>query len=202
MSSSPAAFEQRAEEFNDRLSSLFTRTITERALKPIIRSNVAYITFEGAERTGDRPSVELGNGCRIRASHTIRHSPDAPSEITTVEYVYAYALGPDPERDWLARYDYAPERPTKYPAAHVHFNGTSDAYDVFPKPKDKPLRDVHFPTDRITVEDFIEHLIIEYDVPTHGSRAEALELLAESRRTFHEQDRMRQAPYDSPGRTI
>jgi hypothetical protein len=199
LSNSLAAFKQKAEEFNDRLSSLFTRTITDRPLKPIIRSSVAYITFEGAERTGDRPSVELENGCQIRVSHTIRHSPEVPSEVTTVEYVYAYALGPDPKNDWLVRYDYSPDRPMRYPVAHVHFNGRSDAYDRFPKPEDKELYELHFPTDRITVEDFIEHLILEYDVPTHNGRKAALDLLAKSRREFHKEYRTRWPTYDSPG---
>jgi hypothetical protein len=112
-----------------------------------------------------------------------------------MDYVYAYALGPNPKTDWLVRYDYTPYRPTKYPVAHVHFNGTSEAYNSFPKSEDKPLSDVHFPTDRITAEDFIEHLIIEYDTPTHGSKTEALEFLAENRRRFHEQDRTRRPPY-------
>ncbi len=202
MSSSPAAFEQKAEEFNDRLSSLFTRTITERVLKPIIRPNVTYISFEGAERPGHRPSVELRNGCQIRVSQTILPNPTAPAGVTTAEYVYVLALGPDPERDWLVRYEYAPDEPAnKYPVAHVHFNGTSEAYNAFPKRKRELLRDAHFPTDRITAEDFIEHLIIEFDTPTHGNKAEALEFLAESRRKFHEEDRTRRPPYDTPGQS-
>jgi predicted alpha/beta superfamily hydrolase len=53
------------------------------------------------------------------------------------------------------RYDYTPDALTNHPAAHVHFNGISDTYNSFLNAEEKPLRDVHFPTDRITVEDFI-----------------------------------------------
>jgi hypothetical protein len=195
LSSTPTAFESNAQEFNDRLSSLFTETITDHPLQPIIRPRIAYITFRGARDFRDRPSVVLANGIRIRISQTILPNPEVPSGVTTMDYVYAYALGPNPKTDSLVRYDYAPYRPTKYPVAHVHFNGTSEAYDSFLDLPDKMLHDVHFPTDRITVEDFIEHLIIEYDTPTRGSRTEALKFLAECRKGFYEQDRTRQPPY-------
>lgn len=152
---------------------------------------------------GHLPTVKLGNDCRIRASQTILPNPDAPTGVTTAKYSYLYALGPDPDKDWLLRYDYVPEVPSrnpgfKYPVAHVHFNGASEAYDNFVNPGKKPLRELHCPTDRITVEDFIEHLIIEFDAPTHNGKNAALALLDKSRREFHEQRRTRRAPYTRP----
>lgn len=147
-----------------------------------------------------RPSVELGNGCQIRVGQTILPNPEAPTGVTTLEYMYSYVLGPDPSTDWLARYEYEPEKKAnRYPVPHVHFNGTSAAYDQFAaRQPDKALRDLHFPTDRIAVEDFIEHLIIEYDTPTHSGKNAALTFLNESRREFHERHRTRRAPYDPP----
>jgi len=62
----------------------------------------------------------------------------------------------------------------------------------------KPLHRLHFPTDRITVEDFIEHLILEFDTPTHIGKDAALVLLDESRRDFHERHRTRRASYNQP----
>jgi hypothetical protein len=79
----------------------------------------------------------------------------------------------------------------EYPVAHVHFNGTSKAYDGFNIPEKKDLHRLHCPTERITIEDFIEHLIIELKVPTHGDREAALGFLAESRREFHERLRIK-----------
>ena len=114
--------------------------------------------------------------------------------------MYSYILGLNPRTDWLARWDYEPDKKTnQYPVPHVHFNGTSEAYDDFPaRYQDKPLHDLHFPTDRITIEDFIEHLIIEFDTPTHHGKQAALELLDERRREFHKQRRTRRAPYNPP----
>jgi hypothetical protein len=201
LSNSPAAFERNARAYNDYLSSLFTRTITEHPLRPIIRPHGAFISFRGAERFGDSPNVELENGCRIRVSQTILPNSEDHSKVTTAEYSYSYALGPDPDKDWLLRYDYVPDEPVRnpeyeYPVAHVHFNGVSEAYDRLDQAEDKPLHKLHCPTERITVEDFIEHLIIEFDALTGEKRTVALALLAQSRRRFHEQERTRRPPYD------
>jgi len=93
------------------------------------------------------------------------------------------------------RYDYVPEQATKpeyeYPVARVHFNGTSESYNNLAVSEDKPLHKLHCPTARITLEDFIEHMIIEFDAPTHGSKEAALELLADSRSTFQKEKRTR-----------
>ncbi len=114
-------------------------------------------------------------------------------KVTTVEYSYSYLLPPGSDEDWLLRYDYVPEEAGnpeyKYPVAHVHFNGTSKAYESFTIPGKKPLPKIHCPTGRIALEDFIEHLIIEHRVPTHGDEKEALALLAQSREEFHRKRR-------------
>jgi hypothetical protein len=163
-------------------------------LRPTFRRRgnppAAFIAFRGAKRFWDSPNVELANGCYIQVRQVVLPNPEEPMGVTTVDYSYSYALGPNIDRDWLLRYDYVPEATTRhpdyrYPVAHVHFNGVSAAYDAFHIPKKKELPSLHCPTDRITIEDFIEHLIIELKVPTHGDRDEALEFLAESRREFH-----------------
>jgi hypothetical protein len=139
--------------------------------------------------------VELGNGCEIRISQIIVPNPNEPQRVTTTHYSYSYALGPDPDADWILRCDYVPEEATnpkyRYPIAHVHFNGTSESYEGFPIPDKKPLPDLHCPTGRITLEDFIEHLIIELRVPAHGTPEAALALLSESREEFHRERRTR-----------
>ena len=172
-------------------------------MRPIIRPYGAFISFRGAERFGDSPSVELGNGCWIRVSQTILPHPKDSNKVTTASYSYSYALGPDPDQDWLLRYDYVPDEPTKnpeyeYPVAHVHFNGVSEAYNRLDQAEDKPLHKLHCPTERITIEDFIEHLIIEFDALTGTEKTAALKLLHESRKKFHEQHRTRWPTYDLP----
>ncbi len=89
------------------------------------------------------------------------------------------------------RYDSVPEMAARpdypYLASHVHINATSEPYEAFMEAlgRRRPLSQVHFPTRRIGLEDLIEHLIVEFDVPTlYGrSKGEAFEILAESRRS-------------------
>ncbi len=94
------------------------------------------------------------------------------------------------------RYDYVPEEADydpeyRYPVGHVHFNGHSAAYEAFEAASKKPLHRLHFPTRRINLEDFIEHLVVEVGVPTKHGQEKALEILAESRRRFETQNRTR-----------
>ena len=192
--SSPAAFQRNARKFNDYLSSRLTKTVTEHPLRPLFRPRTrpqaAFISFRGGEHFGDSPSVELGNGCHIQVSQIVLPNPQEPSGVTTAYYSYSYALSSNIDEDWILRYDYVPGKAAdpeyNYPVAHVHFNGTSAAYDGFYMPGKRPLYKLHCPTERIAIESFIEHLIIELKVPTHGDRDEALAFLAESRREFHE----------------
>ncbi len=53
----------------------------------------------------------------------------------------------------------------------------------------KPLHKLHFPTQHVGLEDFIEHLIIEMGVPTKRGQDKALQLLAESRKRFETEKR-------------
>ena len=189
-----AAFERNAEEFSDYLSSLLTKTITEHPLRPIIRSRAAFISFRGAKRFGERPRIELGNGCRIQVSQIILPNPEHPRrKVTTAEYQYSLLLGPD-SKDWLLRYEYVPEQVAKKrPVAHVHFNGTSEVYNTFNMPEKKALPKLHCPTGRLPLEDFIEYLITEFNVPTKSGPKEALAFLAENREKFYREKRTRYA---------
>jgi hypothetical protein len=77
-----------------------------------------------------------------------------------------------------------------YPASHVHVNATNRYYDEFMRGlgEDRPLSQVHFPTGRISLEDFVEHLLIEFRVPVLYGRSvrEAIEILDEGREEFRE----------------
>ncbi len=67
--------------------------------------------------------------------------------------------------------------------------GRSEAYDAFGMEGKKQLDRLHFPTRRISVEDFVEHLIVEMGVPTKFGKEAALGVLAESRETFEQEKR-------------
>jgi hypothetical protein len=152
-------------------------------------NNVALIRFRP-----ERRYVELGNGSFVSVLQRLVPDLDDVSGIRTTAYSYSYALGPNPDEDWLVRYDYVPEMAARpdypYPASHVHVNATSELYQAFVEApgQRRPLSRIHFPAGRIGLEDFIEHLIVEFGVPVLYGRGkeEALEILAESRERFEE----------------
>ena len=181
------SFERSARGFANDLSRLLTRTVT---YQPLVcdfvgDGNVVLIRFRPEHRY-----VELGNGSFISVLQRVVPDPEAVSGIRIAAYSYSYALGPNPDEDWLVRYDYVPEMAARpdypYPASHVHINATSEPYEAFAEAsgRRRPLSQVHFPTGCIGIEDLIEHLIVEFDVPVlYGrSKEEALGILAESRR--------------------
>lgn len=195
MSSSAEKFKRNARGFTKHLSSLLTTTITYHPLTFIPKPNVAFVSFRGTERFGESASADLGNGCSVRISQIIMPHKSDPDKVTTTWYSYSYALGPDHDRDWLVRYDYVPlkaiEDDYEYPSAHLHFNGHSEAYESFDLEEKKALHKLHFPSKRISLEDFIEHLIVEFGLLPEGEKHEAVRFLEESRSTFEEKKRTR-----------
>lgn len=193
------AFERNARGFTDHLSSLFTRTITDVSLESRrffdaeTGTDNALIRFQDRER---RPTdVRFDNGCRVRILQRIVPNPDNPQEkVRTANYSYAYGFGDSLDEGWLVRYDYVPERAERdeeyeYPVGHVHFNGRSEPYGLLEIEGKKGLDRLHFPTRRISMEDFIEHLVVEIGVPTKHGKEAAREVLAESRETFEREKR-------------
>lgn len=195
------AFERNARGFTDHLSSLFTRTITDIPLG----SQLFFDEETGIDNVlirfldNDRRPVEVGaaNGCKIRVLQRIVPNADNPLEkVRTANYSYAYGFGDSLDEGWLVRYDYVPERAERdeeyeYPVGHVHFNGRSEAYERLEIEGKKELDRLHFPTKRIGLEDFIEHLIVEMRVSTKHGKDAALEVLADSRKTFENEKRTR-----------
>lgn len=194
-------FERNARGFTDHLSSLFTRTITDVSLGSRLffdsetgLDNV-LIRFQNNER--QPAELELDNGCRVRISQRIIPNPDNPEQkVRTADYSYAYGFGENLDEGWVVRYDYVPESAERdehyeYPVGHVHFNGHSGAYERFEMEGKKQLDRLHFPTRRISLEDFIEHLIVEIEVPTKDGKEAARKVLDESRSGFEEEKRTR-----------
>jgi len=189
------SFERNAREFADGLSSLLTRTIT---YQPLVCSfvgglNVALVQFRPDPDVPEQRYVELENGCWVSVLQRVVPNPEDPDRVRTAAYSYSYSLGPDHDEEWLVRYDYVPERAAQepehpYPASHVHVNASNGSYDEFMRAlsEDRPLSQVHFPTGRISLEDFVEHLLIEFRVPILYGRSvrEALEILEEGREEF------------------
>jgi len=191
------AFGRNSRRFAEHLSSLLTRTITDQPLRERVLFDRETQTLNALILFRDTREVVLANGCRIRLLHRVTLSSDDPAgAVSTAEYSYAYGFGDNLDEGWLVRYDYVPEEAEfnpeyKYPVGHVHFNGRSAAYEAFEAAGTKPLHRLHFPTRCISLEDFIEHLVVEMGVPTRHGQESALELLADSRNKFAKEKRTR-----------
>lgn len=114
-----------------------TRTIT---YQPLVCSfvggrNVALLQFRPDPDVPEQRYVELENGCWVSVLQRIVPNPEEPDRVRTAAYSYSYSLGPNPDEEWLVRYDYVPERAQDpehtYPASHVHVNATNESYDEF-----------------------------------------------------------------------
>lgn len=196
MPDSNRAFRRNAPKFAAHLSALLTRTITDHVLVCRLHEEEgiasAFICFKGSTRR--ERIVTLGNGCQIYVFQRILPNLEDSSKVTTAESSYSYGVGQNLEEDWLIRYDYVPERASsdseyQYPVGHIHFNGYSESYESFEMDDKKPLHKLHFPTRRISLEDFVEHVIVEMGVPTKQGERKSLELLAESREGFEKEKR-------------
>lgn len=129
----------------------------------------------------------------IRIFQAITPNPDDRNKVTTRIYSYAFFIDANSDTEPFVRYDYVPQTaaadPTyRYPIGHVHIHATSDRYDSYIASfENKSLKDVHFPSGRISVEDFIELLIVEFHVPVvSGDEQAAIQLLRKSRDEFRQ----------------
>jgi hypothetical protein len=182
-----ASFQRNARAFAAYLSSIVTQTLTRQSLVcDVIKGKAqALIRFRGEY-------VALGNGCTLRILQRIGPHAEDKNKVTTLEYIYAFRIGSDPQKEPLVRYEYLSELAVpegyRYPRGHVHLSATVPDYDEFiERHEKKPLHQVHFPAGRISLEDFIELLIVEFHAPTHNSQEEALAFLRESRRGFFDE---------------
>jgi hypothetical protein len=196
VSKSPA-FVRNAHDFADELSRVLTATITHTPLRgePLEGRDTVYLRFRPPNEDANFRFVELENDCWVSIYQRLVPSEQDSRMVHTAQYSYTHSLGPNPDHDWLVRYDYDPEKEDdedyEYPISHVHVNAKNATYDEFIKSiKDKytPLSDIHLPTERISLEDFIKHLIVKFKIPVlHGkTQREALEILDENRLRFEE----------------
>ncbi len=167
------AFRRGAQEFADELSKTLTTTISPVPLRCrfVSGKNEANLTFVPPTDFPDRRYVELGTGCWVNVHQRLVANKKNPKIVSTAKYSYSYSLSPDFDHDWLVRYDYEPEEEGNpdypYPISHVHVNGVNESYTAFmaTQGEKKVLPDVHLPTKRISLEEFVRHLIVEFKVP-------------------------------------
>lgn len=106
--------------------------------------------------------------------------------LTTLEYKYQYQEAEDDE-SWVFRYEYQrePEEGYRYPLAHLHVNGALETYTA-----DKPFPRLHLPTDRVTIESVVQHLVDEHEVACISPQ-NSQEVLRRSGEAFAEIQRRR-----------
>lgn len=190
------AFKRNAWEFATELSETLTATISHIPLRcSFVRGKdrlEAILEFVPSPEDSDFRYVELGNGIWINILQRLVPHPKDARAVQTAKYSYSCSLGPNVDDEWLIRYDYVPvmgEDDFPYPVSHMHINAENSAYDSFmegTKREGRPLSRLHFPTKRVSLEDFIEHLIVEFEVPVlHGKdKEDALETLNRGRERF------------------
>jgi hypothetical protein len=186
------SFERNTREFANELSKTLTGTISPVHLGcEFLRTKdklEAIIEFVPTHEDPDLRYVQLKNGCWINILQRLVPNRDNPATVSTAKYSYTCSLGQDPDKHWLVRYDYEPGKHT-YPASHVHINAENEDYNKFMEgTKYRPLSNLHFPTKRVSLEDFIEHLIVEFEVPLlHGkTKEEVFETLRRGRERFED----------------
>lgn len=84
---------------------------------------------------------------------------------------------------WTFRYDYVRSAPDQHPSAHVHIRGSLVEPCLAAK---QALEDVHFPTQRVSLESVIRLLIEQFNVPANSPSEIWRPLLAESEAMFLE----------------
>lgn len=109
------------------------------------------------------------------------HTVNAHIEVESYEYTHSLSADRDDEQAWVCRYHYDRE-PTnsERPHAHMHINAEGSAN----WPITRSLRRTHFPTQRMSIEQLIWHVVDEGGAITRLPREEVLTRLAVSYKGF------------------
>lgn len=109
----------------------------------------------------------------------LHQTKDGP-RVKVESSVFQYQMDKDTDR-WIFRYDYVREPPEPHPSAHVHIRGNL----AEPCLQDKQsLDDVHFPTNRVSLESVIRLLIEQFNVPPNNPSSIWRPLLAQTEALF------------------
>lgn len=149
----PGAFAELAQ----RLLSL---TVIPQGERVLLRraSREGHYLLEGAH--GERKLVELNNGRWLQVAMTLHVEADS-QRLKVLGSVFQY-LWEDDDRAEVFRYDYGRAQRDAHPSAHLNVHGELDARDALPA--GQPLKAVHFPTGRTSLEAVIRLLIEEFKI--------------------------------------
>jgi len=147
----------------DFLNSLFNQTVTT--------SRICVVRWD--ENSKEALIARYVNRCIVplelkpqgwlhfhQALHIQPEAQESKIVVDNYRYVYSYSDDPDDENDWAFRYEYNLNPVTNVPHAHIHINGDWGCNKL----NASTLKRVHFPTERISIEKVIAHLVIEYGI--------------------------------------
>jgi hypothetical protein len=134
--------------FVDYLNGILNQTVTDSRLS-VIRINPPYFAVTRLQGKEIRPLELAPKGwLHFRLIAIVR--PD--DRIIVEEATWSYSLSPNPdEEQWIFRYDYRLNPQDNYPCAHIHINAGN-------------LKELHFPTSRVSIEQIVAHLITEHGI--------------------------------------
>lgn len=134
--------------FVDYLNEVLNQTVTASRLS-VIRTNSPYFVVTRLQDKIIRP-LELAPKGWLHFLLMAMVRPD--NRIIVEEAVWRYSLSPIPdEEQWIFRYDYRLNPQDNYPCAHLHINAGH-------------LKEYHFPTARVSIEQIVAHLITEHGI--------------------------------------
>lgn len=164
-------------DYVDYLNSLFNRTVSTSRIGVLFwdeHTKVAHIA-----RCVNKliQPLELCPNSWLHFQQ-ILHMESKKVVVDYARYSFSLSRDPDDENNWAFRYDYHLNPKQDVPHAHVHVNGNWQCNLV----DAKILKKIHFPTERISIEKVIAHLVIEYGIKS--SMEDWQNFLAESHFKF------------------
>lgn len=133
----------------------------------------------GGRTPGDPLRLNDGRYLRLSAKLYLDQSTH-PNFLKVEETSYQYQVDQDGDR-WIFRYDYLRNPPGAVPAAHFQINGElAEAAAIAAT----PLKRLHFPTGRVSLEAVIRLLAEQFQVRCNQPSAIWRPVLTESERDF------------------
>ena len=167
--------------FRDLIQLLLQATIIPaRAAVRVIKGPNEKVRILGGYPGPNHP-LELNDGRFLRVTMSLFWTASPQGERVKVENSsFQYQMDQTGDR-WIFRYDYVREPPAPHPSSHLHLRGALTEPCLIDK---QDLEDVHFPTDRVSLEAVIRLLIEQFHVPCNSDAADWRPLLAESEALF------------------
>jgi len=140
----------------------------------------AYVVGGNAGPTDPLPLTD-GRFLRLTMRLFLTTTTDGP-RVKVESSSFQYQMDKEGDR-WIFRYDYVRSAPDQHPSAHVHVRGDLTEPCLAAK---QGLEDVHFPTQRVSLESVLHLLIEQFKAPAHHPSEIWRPLLAQSEALFLE----------------